>query len=479
MFPTSFLPPLQRLQVTDGLLLTAERWQVAHTYHRQRQNLQFQALSRPGIVQGLGICPIPAPADVASQYHDGRWLQVQPGIAIDCQGNPILVPQPVTYHIAAQPRTEPMWAYLVLSFVDPDQLDGQPGTHVVQETFRLDEKVSLPTADEIELCRIYLTPDEADLRVPNDGFAPAMNELDLRYRPIPHAQPQGQLNLGYLTVEPSTDTAVEMALQGLVNTLPSLYPHFEGSSKIGWVNVRQGSSAIARQEELQAYDLLYLHDSRCQSLQPDDCEFLQTYLKTGGVLLIEISTDQTGLADLLSMWNDVTQSLASLNANLDNPSLHAELHHEQITLEGYISHELAQHVAPFTSLISKSGSIETGHPGGQLSSQHPLRTTPFPFGWLPVIHDIPLAMFNWGGVVVILGELSSAWGGETAQFLSRDVLRSAHELGINLLHFAWQRRHWATCLTPVTHPFSDEPPPKPTEYSRRDAAPVATTTPTT
>ncbi|NJL87281.1 MAG: hypothetical protein HC886_16975 [Leptolyngbyaceae cyanobacterium SM1_1_3] len=103
--PVSF-PPVQafeRLQIEDGLLITAERWQQAHNYHRQRQNFHFQSLSRAGIVCGLGVSVIPAPASIEARYRDQRWVQVQAGVAIDPEGNPIVVPQPEAFRIELEP----------------------------------------------------------------------------------------------------------------------------------------------------------------------------------------------------------------------------------------------------------------------------------------------------------------------------------------------------------------------------------------
>ena len=57
----------------------------------------YQSLHQPGIVCGLGVSVIPAPADLPAQYRDGRWLQIQSGIAIDLVGNPIIVPQPIDF----------------------------------------------------------------------------------------------------------------------------------------------------------------------------------------------------------------------------------------------------------------------------------------------------------------------------------------------------------------------------------------------
>ncbi|MEO1186612.1 MAG: hypothetical protein AAFX46_18850 [Cyanobacteria bacterium J06636_27] len=41
------------------------------------------------------------------------------------------------------------------------------------------------------------------------------------------------------------------------------------------------------------------------------------------------------------------------------------------------------------------------------------------------------------------GNLSDAWGGKSKRYeenLSRDDIRTAHELGINMLYFAYRRR---------------------------------------
>ena len=38
--------------------------------------------------------------------------------------------------------------------------------------------------------------------------------------------------------------------------------------------------------------------------------------------------------------------------------------------------------------------------------------------------------------------LFRSWAASPELALPRDRVRAAHELGINLLHFAWQRHHW-------------------------------------
>ena len=97
-FPHRLPHPPERLNVYDGLILNAERWEVSQSYFRHRQNLLFQASNQSGIVCGLGVKVIEPPiwsrSSIQAQdarRHEQRWLEIQPGVAIDAIGNPIVV----------------------------------------------------------------------------------------------------------------------------------------------------------------------------------------------------------------------------------------------------------------------------------------------------------------------------------------------------------------------------------------------------
>jgi hypothetical protein len=484
MIPPPPRHPLQRLQVSDGLLVTAERWQVAHQYHRQRQNLHFQAFHQGGIVSGLEVGPTEAPAQVANAYRDGRWLQVQPGVAIDAQGNPIVVPQPITYRIAAQPTTEAVLVYLVLKFVDPDQLEPRTGTHVVSETFRLEEKNSPPVEGEIELCRLLLPPGDAPITLPRNGFTPVAHELDWRYRPLAQVRPLGDLTLGYLTLAPQAKLDLEASLQGLVATLPGLYPKLRGEVRSVPLCLRQGLALTAA--DLQGYDLLHLTYADAQGLTEEEIDLLRVFEAEGGTLLIEVLPAGTALEEIFHVWADVIKVLSNATGMAD-AAMFATLCSEQAELERCLALELAQSLPALATWVGprltpgnlspgnlspgnlSPGNLSPGDPSpieiplgdwpltGRLTDQHPLRQQPFAFSQSFLIHNQPLALFNWGGVVAVVGDLTGTWGGPKRQFMPRDSLRSAQELGINLLHLVWQRRQWAVSTLPD---FGTEPAPR-------------------
>jgi Domain of unknown function (DUF4159) len=386
-FPTPPIQPFERLQATDGLLVNAERWRKAHDYHRRRQNAHYQSLNQPGIVCGLGVQVIPAPKQVEAKYRDKRWLKIQPGIAIDLVGNMIVVPQAVEFRIATTVTgAEPVLLYLTVSYIDPDELRQKQQLEMVQETFRIDEKSSTPNSTEIEICRILLQPGEVVISQPAEVFFPGYNNLDLRYRPQAQNRPQAIVRMAQINHSDPDCARNFFNLTYLLQAIESLSFYLRGTEEVGQVTLS---------ENLAEYDVLYLTGK--QSLSSDSQKFtspeiaaLRGYLDAGGVLLIDAPVDAQPLIDSV-------QSLAIL---LESPLKPLE----------------------------------------ELRRDHPLRIRPFLFAALPIIGKQPLRLLAGGGIVLIIGDLASAWGIDRELSLSRMTIRSAHELGINILNYGVKRR---------------------------------------
>jgi hypothetical protein len=248
--PHPSLEPLSRLHVADGLLLNADRWQHAHNYHRRRQNLHYQSLHQPGIVWGLGVRVISAPIETAAPYRDGRWLEIQPGIAIDLSGNPIIVDQPISFRVASEAIDQPLIVYLVVRYVDPTTLQRTTYQDIVQETFRIDEKTSPPIGADVELCRICLKPGTVTLSNAPDVFAPAPNQIDLCHRSTAQTRTQGTIRMAQFN---SQAVPLEARLSRLLRSLPTLYPKLQGLEPIVTVDVELEDTTIN-----QDYDIIYL-----------------------------------------------------------------------------------------------------------------------------------------------------------------------------------------------------------------------------
>ena len=379
-FPSPSIDPLQRLHVYDSLMMNAERWRVAHQYHRHRQNIHYQSLNEPGIVCGLGVRVIPAPNSAPARFRDQRWLEVQPGIAIDLEGNPIVIDPEIDrkFRIAtAAPTTGTLTVYLVVSYVEPQNPTQRQSTGLVREWFRFDEKTHPPTEKEVELCRLELQPGTVEIKNPQDALFPRIGELNLRLRTQAKARPSAVVSVAAFNASDRTYYNLSYFMQSVA----TLYPPLQGGAQIGHIDL---------QTEVTDYDLLYLTAWQVLNLGQQELDHLNQYLQTGSIILIEVPTSSGTLVE------DVKSAIAN---------------HFEITLQSW----------------------------QELSRIHPLRTQPFLFAALPYVKEQPLQISHAGGVVLIEGDLSAAWGLDDLT-LQRHEIRTAQELGINILNLTLQQR---------------------------------------
>ena len=468
LFPPPPIKPLERVQVHDGLLMNAERWRRAHDYHHKRQNIHYQSLNQPGIVCGLGVKLIPAPTEVPSQYRDGRWLQIQPGIAIDLIGNPIVVPEPIEFRIASVSQTQDsLTVYLVVSYVDPEKLRRKEQREIVQETFRIDEKTSPPGELEVELCRIILSSDAVQLQNPTDVFYPGFNNLDLRYRNQARSRPQAVVRVAQINPSQAAESQSLSNLSYLLQSVAALYPALEGADEVGQVSLQSGDKGD--KTKLSDYDLFYLSYQQSKFLRERQWETLRQYLEAGGVLLVEASTEGTDIKELMAVQQELKKAIANLDltANGANPGyqnaaeeaelsairqdLETELAAVKTNLEEKIS-DISQFFKDFAQKLGTS--LE---PLERLNRNYPLRTQPFLFAALPTINEQPIQILTGGGIIVVIGNLSAAWGLDEKPYLPRETIRTAQEMGINILHFAWRRRQLTQSLHKDSKSVLQEP----------------------
>lgn len=381
-FPLPAINPFERLRATDGLLINAQRWRSTQEYHRQRQNFYFQSLHQPGIVTGLGVKLISKSSKVPSQYRDGKSVQLQPGIAIDLLGNPIVVPQPQNVQIAVEPpQKEPLTVYLVVSYRDPEDLAIKEGQEMVREQFRIDVKIKPPNDLEVEVCRLLLQPAKpVNLTTPADILFPGYQNLDFRHRRAATLRAQELVQIAQVKHDDEQHDRNFPNLDYLLNAANSLYPQLQGIEPVGLVSWNS--------PELQQYDLLYLTGNKI-SFNYQELEALKNYLATGGVLLIDLDPNAEATIKYIA-------GLAEQKLNLSLKSL---------------------------------------------PKRHYIRRQPFLFARLPLGGlQQPIQIKVGGGVILVTGDLAAVWGLDDNLSLSRETIRAGQELGINILHFAWARR---------------------------------------
>ncbi|WP_157620631.1 hypothetical protein [Synechococcus sp. PCC 7335] len=410
------LQPLQRLDVNDGLLITANHWQIAHSYHQNRQSIHYQSLHRGGIVDGLGICVAAIPDAAPSRYRYHRWLTIQPGLAIDGQGNPIVVSQPESCYLSAQ-LSEEATIYIVLKH---SEQTSQTDTEIVQGAFQIIEKDVPAEADEVELCRVRLGPGITALNAPNNVFSPGVNQLDLRYRqPV---QGRSSLHCRVATLEFSPTYGVQF--QALFEALPGLYPSLQGTLVDAFL---EGDLNTVSYDD-------FCHLDRATQHQ------VAQYLQQGSVLLIH--ADVETLLGLYQAELELQQAMAA-NPPRGGQALREKAQVELRETQACIIDAIVRLAAPIHTFLDTEGLSElqstmslTAEDRVREGAFSLGRAHPFRFSHWPTIQQRPIGIYRWGGVLLLVGPLLQAWGANDELSLDREEIRAAQELGINLLTFA-------------------------------------------
>lgn len=434
--------PLERFMVQDGVLLNAERWHLTQEYHRRRQNLHFQSLHRGGVVYGLGVRPMEPPPQVTASHRDGRWLEIQPGLAIDDQGNPIVVAQPLAFHLVSVAKDRPVLVYLVISYVDPSQLQRSQYQEIVQETFRVREQHYAPTdrpEGALELCRLWLAPDTPQLRSPQCFYLPQPGDVDLRFRPV--ARPKAQ---GWIRAIQFTDTAdppFATAVTALFAASPVLYP-LQDLGPVTWAPLAAAESFWPG-DRPYPYNLVLLTYGDLLTLMaqgdPDRPTFLTTHIQQGGAIWVELLNGDSLVDELSQVIQELERALGDIGDNYALQGMRRELEQEVDTARRALTVELGSIIEDLHALA-----IRLGLTAPQLTPVdygHPLLGQPFLFTHPPEVQGKPVVIYAWGPLMLVMGDLSLAWRPAPYHRFSRETIRSAQEMGLNLLHYAWQYHH--------------------------------------
>jgi hypothetical protein len=453
------LTPFQRLRVSDGLLINADHWQKAHAYSRDRQNFYYQALHQAGIVTGLGVTVVQS-AGIQSAGADGsgssaavepiveqRQLLIQPGIAIDAQGNPIIVPEKMTFQIRSQAQAETnLLVYLVLNYVDPDDLNLPKGGSYIQERFRIVEKAKLDDRRDVELCRIQLRSGLIQLQMPSDpqGDDPGPLRLDFRYRQWADRSPRGMLKVAQLGDGAAADVARVDRLEQLLQSLNGLYPALQGdrqtpdSPLVSYLLTQGLGQLELGRLDLSDYDLISCPYDRFLQLDGAGRRALRRALQQGSTVFVSIPVAQLQLAPLLDSVCELRSAIASLQHSGDQKApLRESLLSECAATEATIQQRIQRIPQDLAELAQSLGNPLSGD--GQIDRHHPLRHQPFLFGQFPEVDGYPIQLLHWGGLVLSVGDIALNWGLDDRLLIPRETLRSAQEFGVNLLHYAWAR----------------------------------------
>lgn len=389
---------LKRVNPFQGLVIDADTWRDAHNYHRNQQRLHLLAFHQEGIVSGLGV--------TAGNTGD-LSVDIQPGMAIDAEGNAIVVPQTQRYRLQTSKAGT---IHLILQFREVPEGPYQPAeggqpTRIL-DAYKIEERDKLPGEPHIELARIDFEPAEKAVRDAKNPAKAGRNEIDLSHRqearpaaappvtdrpapapekpaapaPAAPARPQETVTIGHAVLG-GADAGLHLA--GLKNLSAS----FGHGNLI--VNVRENISLEKAASQCQ---LVYLTGNGRFELDAGQQAALSGLLQSGGIIMGEGCSAAQG-----------------------------EGEGKGAKEFGLAFNQLAG------QLQCKLEMVQRGHP--LLSNRHVFAEVPP--GTEP-------GMLLEGGHMIYSGsDYGCAWqGGRESAPLPRETIRSAFEMGANIITYA-------------------------------------------
>lgn len=263
----------------NELPIDAEIWKQAHDHHHLHRYLHAVAAHRPGVVTGLEV--------VASSVTE-RTIVVAPGVAIDSEGQTLVVSAPVALEI------DPVRGnvYVTLSFQRERDTHSAITVGGGQEYYREMEGRKLITVKElprttyVELARVYSSAPEKPVRDAANPSAPAFDEVNLLFRPLAFPHCYADTAVGEVSYVPKTTASPwNPNRSGLWNLLR------EGSGRgfhLAFTGTLSLKALAAGQDAGPEPSLLYVAGRQgFQPLGEGEEEGLRKFLAGGGMLLGE------------------------------------------------------------------------------------------------------------------------------------------------------------------------------------------------
>ena len=383
---------LKRVNPFQGLVIDSDTWRDAHEYHRSQQRLHMLAFHDIGIIEGLNV--------VANKPPD-LSVNIYPGMAVDPEGNIIIVSETQNYRIQTR---EKRTIYLIIQFrevpAEPYQPpDGGQPTRIL-EAYRIQERDKLPDETYLELCRINFDPADKAIRDVKNPSIIGKNEIDLSFRQEVAAlskPPTAQIAIA--SVKQSTPPAGKsIAIGHTVLGEAGRNLHSVGLENLIKEVNRQGgylsdlSENVVLDQKINRFALLYITGNSRFELNADQQSALSNFLQSGGVIFGE-------------GCNDESQGTSPKGAKDF----------------GLAFNQLAN------QFKCKLEVVQRGH--ALLSAYHLFSEVP---------QGVEMAMLLEGGRMLYSGsDYGCAWqGGHQDKPLSRDIIRDSLEIGTNIVIFA-------------------------------------------
>jgi hypothetical protein len=300
--------PQQRIKPYDGMAITAEVWDTAHDYHRQAQaahNLYFHGA---GILAGLQV--------VASDPADNIVI-ILPGMAVDSQGQVIVLKEPVAYDLGEEIEGP---LYLLISnrerLLDSKDTESSDHPAYARDEYLIFARSSFPNTPVVELARFTRKTKKSAIQDAVLKGHPQINEIDLRYRRHIEVLPETLLNIGVTYVG-------EVAHKNHGKGLAKLTHFFRKTMNYQLIV----EDDLPFNPNILNYPLLYVVGEGDLKFTAARVKGLKGYVDQGGILLVE-SCDETADKAFMDLFEKIDlkpEPLVSQHVLFSLPNIFAAL----------------------------------------------------------------------------------------------------------------------------------------------------------
>lgn len=372
--------PAKRLMPHRGMAIDDQTWTAAHDYHRHQQLSHSLWVHGPGIVGGF---------EVTATGLENNSIVVHPGMAVDENGTGIVVHEPQLIPITSY-RSETI--YIIVQAREIEESDsnhatpglGREPTYIL-EVYRGLATNLLPKEPFLELARIQLSGSGHPVTAAADRRTPGQDEIDLRFRRCVTSGALGNARVGIAAIESDHD-GHPIHTKGLMDLLAGVKGSTNyGVDFLGYIDLTDIPEHLT---------LLMIVGSSRFDVSEEIARSLKTLLSHGGVIFGESCLK----------GSDDTQDAVGFRTSFN---------------------ELAVHLGQ--QLVS----VENGHP--VLSSLHKFSSPP------AGVHGSDM-MVAGDGVFYNDCDYGCLWevgvGGYEGP---RELIRSAMEMGVNVVVYSHQR----------------------------------------
>lgn len=291
--------PQRRLRPYDGMAITAEVWEQAHSYHDQALRAHNLAFHGAGILYGLEV--------IASDPPD-QMIYILPGAAVDANGQAILLQDAVAYDIGSDVEGS-LYLYITHreSAAPAAAQERESGPQYVDDQFLISARSSIPEQAGVLLARIVRSTRQAPIHDAADPLRPGDNEIDLRSRPAARGEVEEILTAGVIYLGSREHTT-----------------HGSGLARASHEIRKVGRCQLVVDDDVQLgpnaarYSLLYLAGNGAFQLSAAQTKGLQGFLERGGTLLLEAG-DEAAKGAFIDLCSQIAVGLTRLSP--DHPLL--------------------------------------------------------------------------------------------------------------------------------------------------------------